>query len=51
MKNYGVTLTQYLDPIWRETFIHETGFVDVLNLDTAEPSKEENDNADSNPAL
>jgi hypothetical protein len=35
MDNYGVTLTQYLDPIWRDAFMRETGFVDVLSLDTA----------------
>jgi len=37
MENYGVTLTQYLDPVWREAFMRETGFVDVLSLDTAKP--------------
>ena len=35
MENHGVTLTQYLDPVWREAFMRETGFVDVLSLDTA----------------
>ena len=35
MENYGVTLTQYLDPAWREAWIRKTGFVDVLNLDIA----------------
>jgi hypothetical protein len=35
MESNGVTLTQYLDPVWREAFIRETGFVDVLSLDNA----------------
>jgi len=35
MKNKGVTLTQYLNPIWREAWIRKTGFVDGLSLDTA----------------
>lgn len=35
MANGGVTISQYLDPVWREAFVHETGFVDVLSLDKA----------------
>jgi len=35
MEDSGVTLTQYLDPVWREAFMRRTGFVDVLSLDTA----------------
>jgi hypothetical protein len=39
MKNNGVTLAQYLDPVWREKWIRKTGFVDVLNLDAAKSER------------
>lgn len=32
MENHGVTLAQYLDPVWRKEFMRKTGFVDVLSL-------------------
>ena len=35
----GVTLTQYLDPVWREAWVRKTGFVDVLNLDAAKSER------------
>lgn len=39
MDNHGVTLTQYLDPVWREAWIRKTGFVDVLSLHTAKSQR------------